>query len=287
MKKTTMKNIAELNLSLIIISSAAIFARFIELDPTVITFWRSGIAFLVLGGFMFIKKSSFKISNKKDNLLLLVSSLLFALHWVTYFYALQISSVAIGMLSLFTFPVITAFIEPFYFKKKFNKRHLALAIVVVTGLYIMTPEINIENNNTKGIIAGVVSGVFFSLRNLTMKSNSAKYESTLLMFYQFLFITITFIPFVFIANPNKTVEFLPSILVLGIFTTAIGHTLFVKSLKNFNVSTASIIASSQPVFGIIMGFIFLSEVPNMNTLIGGGVIISTVFIESYMTNKEM
>ena len=106
MKKTTMKNIAELNLSLIIISSAAIFARFIELDPTVITFWRSGIAFLVLGGFMFIKKSSFKISNKKDNLLLLVSSLLFALHWVTYFYALQISSVAIGMLSLFTFPVI-------------------------------------------------------------------------------------------------------------------------------------------------------------------------------------
>lgn len=286
MKVSTIKNLAELNFSIILISSAAVLVRYIPLDPAVITFWRGIIAFVILGTVMFFNKTSFKIATKKERVLLLSSSILFALHWVTYFYAIQISSVAVAMLSLFTFPVLTTFIEPFYFKTKFNKRHLILALIVLTGLFIMAPEINLENDNTKGIISGVFSGLFFAFRNLTMKSNSSKYPSSSLMFYQFLFIAIIFTPFVFTNNTSKTVEFLPYILCLGIVTTAIGHTLFVKCLKNFNVSTASIIASSQPVYGILMGVLFLNEIPNISTIIGGGLILSTVFIESYMDNKE-
>ncbi|WP_152285963.1 DMT family transporter [Flavicella marina] len=286
MKNTQLKNIFELNFSILLISSAAVLVRFIPLSPSLLAFWRGAIAFVVLGLYLLYQKKSFKITDKKARLRLLTSSALFALHWVTYFYALQVSSVAIGMLSLYTFPVITAFIEPFYFKTNFNKRHLALAALVLVGLYIMSPEINFSNNDTKGIISGVFSAVFFAMRNLTMKSNSSRYDSSLLMFYQFLFMWIVFIPFIFIDDTSETSNFLPYLLGLGIFTTAIGHTIFVKSLKNFAVSTASIIASSQPVFGIILAMIFLNEIPNINTLIGGALILSTVFIESYLNQKS-
>lgn len=56
---------------------------------------------------------------------LILAGLFMGIHWVTYFYALQWSNVAIGMLSLFTYPVITAFLEPLFFKThfKFFKRH--------------------------------------------------------------------------------------------------------------------------------------------------------------------
>lgn len=286
MKNNSIKNIIELNFSILLISSAEVFVRFITLDPTLISFWRGVIAFVILGTLLIFKRTSFKISNKKDRIRLLYSSILFALHWVTYFYALQVSSIAIGMLSLFTFPVITAFLEPFYFKTKFNKRHIILAIVVLIGLYIMAPEINFSNDSTKGIIAGVLSGLFFALRNLSMKSNSNKYGSSVLMFYQFLFIAIVFMPFIFISDTSQTVRFAPYILSLGIISTAIGHTIFIKSLKNFNVSTASIIASSQPVYGILMGVLFLNEIPNYHTIIGGALILSTVFIESIKANKN-
>lgn len=286
MKNNSIKNIIELNFSILLISSAAVFVRFITLDPTLISFWRGVIAFVILGTLLIFKRTSFKISNKKDRIRLLYSSILFALHWVTYFYALQVSSIAIGMLSLFTFPVITAFLEPFYFKTKFNKRHIILAIVVLIGLYIMAPEINFSNDSTKGIIAGVLSGLFFALRNLSMKSNSNKYGSSVLMFYQFLFIALVFMPFIFISDTSQTVRFAPYILSLGIISTAIGHTIFIKSLKNFNVSTASIIASSQPVYGILMGVLFLNEIPNYHTIIGGALILSTVFIESIKANKN-
>lgn len=286
MKNTRLKNLLELNFSIILISSAAVLVRFIPLAPTLIAFWRGIIAFSVLGILMFLKKDSFKIATKNERLLLFTSSLFFALHWVTYFYALQVSSVAIGMLSLFTYPVLTAFIEPFYFKTKFNRRHIILAILVLVGLYIMAPEINLESNSTKGIISGVLSGLFFALRNLTMKSNSSKYNSSALMFYQFLFISIVFIPFLFTQDSSQTISFLPYILCLGIITTAVGHTVFVKSLKNFKVSTASIIASSQPVFGILIGVFFLKEIPSLVTIVGGGIILSTVFVEIIFTNKN-
>ena len=50
-------------------------------------------------------------------------------------------------------------------------------------------------------------------------------------------------------------------------TTAIGHTLMVTSLKHFSVTTASIISSLQPVYGIIMAFLFLSEILNKYILL--------------------
>ena len=61
-------------------------------------------------------------------------------HWVTYFYALQWSNVAIGMLSLFTYPVITALLEPLILKTKFQKHHLILGFIVLIGVYFLAPD---------------------------------------------------------------------------------------------------------------------------------------------------
>ena len=285
-KSNSLKHLLELNASIILISSAGALVRHIELDPVLIAFWRGALAVIILGAFAYFKKASFQIKDKKDIQRLLISSILFGGHWVTYFYALQASSVAVGMLSLFTFPAITALLEPIYFKTPFNKRHVILAVVVLVGLYIMSPEINFSSDTTKGIISGVLSALFYALRNLTMKSNSKKYESSVLMFYQFLFIALVFSPFLVTNDTSNTVTYFPYILLLGIFTTAIGHTLFVNCFKNFNISTASIIASSQPVFGILLGVLFLKEIPNFHVVIGGAIILSTVFIESFSSNKN-
>jgi len=44
-------------------------------------------------------------------------------HWITYFYALKLSNVAIGMLSLFAYPIFTALLEPFFIKVKFDSHN--------------------------------------------------------------------------------------------------------------------------------------------------------------------
>ena len=43
-------------------------------------------------------------------------------HWIIYFISLKLSNVAIGMLSVFTYPVITAFLEPILLGNKFKSQ---------------------------------------------------------------------------------------------------------------------------------------------------------------------
>jgi drug/metabolite transporter (DMT)-like permease len=119
-----------------------------------------------------------------------------------------------------------------------------------------------------------------------MKSNSQKYDSAILMFYQFLFVAFCFAPFLRDSNTPKTIDSFEYLLFLGIFTTAIGHTLFVKSFKKFSIATASIIAGSQPFFGVILGYLFLHETPNKWVLVGGCIVLSCVFVESLHSQKN-
>jgi drug/metabolite transporter (DMT)-like permease len=60
----------------------------------------------------------------------------------------------------------------------------------------------------------------------------------------------------------------------------------VHSLNYFSVSTASIISSIQPIFGIIIAFLVMNEIPTFNTYIGGSLILLTVVIESIRSSKQ-
>gem|GEM_PF-5744323 len=57
-------------------------------------------------------------------------------------------------------------------------------------------------------------------------------------------------------------------------------------LKFFSATTASIISSLQPIFGICIAFFLVREIPSLNTYIGGGLIILTVLIESIRSKIE-
>jgi drug/metabolite transporter (DMT)-like permease len=60
----------------------------------------------------------------------------------------------------------------------------------------------------------------------------------------------------------------------------------VHSLKFFSTTTATIISSIQPIFGIVIAFIVVGEIPELNTVWGGLLIISTVLIETLRVKKK-
>jgi drug/metabolite transporter (DMT)-like permease len=69
-------------------------------------------------------------------------------------------------------------------------------------------------------------------------------------------------------------------------TTAIGHTLFLMTFKHFSITTVSILSSIQPVYGILIGAIFLKEIPELTTIFGGFLILGSVVIESFRSSKK-
>jgi len=275
-----------LTFATLLISTSGTLGRFISMPTEIIIWWRCTLGGILLFTFCKIKKVNLKIDSKKDVYTILLSAVFLGIHWITYFYALKLSNVALGMLSLFSFPVITALLEPFFTKTKLNPIHIALGFLVLIGIYMLAPSFDFQSSQFKGILFGLFSAVFYALRNLMLKKQALKYHGTSLMMYQTIFLAILLLPFMFFMDGSNITTQYPYVVVLALVTTAIGHSLFIGSLKYFSVSTASIIGSAQPIFGIIIAFFLLNEIPTLNTFIGGALIIATVIIESVRSRKK-
>ena len=181
--KQYLKNLIQLNFAVLIISTSGTLGRYIELPVPLIILLRALIGGVFLYLFCKWKKLSFKI-QKKDRKTIFFSGVLMGLHWITYFISLKLSSVAIGMLSVFTYPIITTFLEPLMLNSKFKKSNLLLGLMVLVGIYFLAPEISLENDQFKAIGFGVFSAFCYSIRNIYMKAKSSEYEGSILMVYQ-------------------------------------------------------------------------------------------------------
>ncbi|MBT8270356.1 MAG: DMT family transporter [Bacteroidia bacterium] len=286
MGKSHLRHLAELCLATLFISTSGALGRYIDMPTPVIIWARSALALIALYAFCRYRKIDLKIHTKKDGWGFLLGGLFLGAHWITYFWALKLSNVALGMLSLHTFPVMIVLLEPFFMKMKRDYVHIILGIMVLAGIYILAPDFDFENSDLQGIMVGLFSALCYALRILILKTYVARYDGTMLMVHQLIVLTIVLSPALIVLDTSGFKSQWPFVLLLAFLTTALGHTMFVRSLKHFSASTAGIITSALPVYGIIIAFFFLGEIPSLNTYIGGFLIVSTVIIESLRSKKS-
>ncbi len=273
-----------------VMSSSGVLGRYIDLPPPVTIWIRCLIATAALFIILKLLKRPAYIGWGRHFRIILISSIFLGGHWITYFMALQLSNVAIAMLSMFTYPVITALLEPVMLKTKFDSMTLILSIVAFIGIFFLVPELSFNNSVTQGVSLGVLAGFFYAIRNILMKKNLVVHGGITLMYYQVFLLSILLIPVIFIYDidiPKRVLggEWQP-LLILAIATTAIGHTLFVRSLKYFTVSTVSIMSCLTPLLGTFLAFLFLEEVPTGQTFIAGSIILLTAGYESVRSVKQ-
>ena len=283
MKNFHIRHLLEINLAMFFIATSGALGRYVQLPVPVTIGARALLAFLVLYFFCMWKGISLHI-NRRDVPIILFIGFLMGVHWITYFYALKLSTVAIGMLSLFTYPALTAFLEPLILKTKFQRVHVLLALLVLLGMFFLSPNLDFQNSNTIAIGFGLLSALAYALRNILLKGKVSDYHGSTLMVYQTGIIGVVLFPFFFTIAPELVLEQWRALIALAVITTAIGHTWFIMTFKHFNITTVSIISSIQPVYGILIGAVFLSEIPALSTILGGLLILSSVVIESMRAN---
>jgi drug/metabolite transporter (DMT)-like permease len=187
---------------------------------------------------------------------------------------------------MFTFPAMTALLEPLTLGTQFRWRHLTLAVMVLLGLLLLNPGLGERPGAFYGMLFGLGSALCFTVRNLLLKGQVQAYAGSTLMFYQLLATVIVFAPVLLVFDSSGIRTEWPWLLLLACVTTGAGHTLYLLGLKHFSVSTASIMAGSQPVFGILLGALFLSEIPSARTLAGGALILGTVLVEAVLSGRD-
>lgn len=285
MKGGHISHILEINLAMIFISTSGVLGRYVDLPVPVTIGFRALLAFFVLWLFCRYKRIPLHV-KRADATRIGVAALLMAVHWITYFYALQWSNVAIGMLTLFTYPIFTALLEPLVLKTKFQPMHLLLCALVLVGIYFLSPTFDLSSGYTMAVIIGLFSALAYALRNLLLKGKVAHYNGSTLMVYQTGITAFLLLPFIGMADFGEVMYQWKGLLALALVTTALGHTLFLMTFRFFSMTTVSILSSVQPVYGILMGVVFLSELPDAETILGGIFILGSVVIESVRSKSQ-
>lgn len=274
-----------LHVAVALLGVTALFSKIIPLSALDITFGRSIVACATLFILVKVTGQSLRLHSYQDYGIALLLGVLMAVHWVTYFAAMQYSSVAVGMIALFTFPVITVLLEPFFEGIKLVWQDLLSALVVLIGIFLIVPEVSLENDVTLGIAVGILSAFLYALRNLVHRKYFSQYSGSHAMMIQTLVIFLCLWGFtseeIYAADWDTYI----AIIILGTVCTAAPHALIASSLKFLRAKTFSLIACAQPFYGVVFAMVILHEQPTLTTLIGGILVISAAVYETINAQK--
>ena len=272
-----MKNLSSLykvHAAVMFFGVAGLFGKWLSLPPSLITYGRCLFAFVTLFFLLLFSKERFLLRKTGHYFVFAGLGALLALHWWSFFYSIQLSTVAVGLLTFSTFPVFAVFLEPLFFREKIRWTDIAAAMVTFGGIACIVPAFDISHSITVGAIFGVLSGLSFAVLQVLNRKYVQAYSGRLITFYQTGVASLVLLPAVSITQTSFTFPDVLLLMLLGVVCTAAAHSLFISGLRSVKLRAASIIAGLEPVYGIVFAMLFLHEIPAWKEICGGMIILS-------------
>ena len=264
------------------VSLTGLFGKFISHSPLLIVQGRTVFAFGALLLVLLILRKKIIFSNFREWLRLVLCGIILGVHWIAFFKSIQVSTVAIGLLTFASYPLFTTFLEPIFFQEKLIKRNVSAVFIVIFGLALMatsSPENSdgvISGSVIQGVLWGLGGGLGFALLTLMNRGHVRHHSPLLLTCWQNGFAALVLLPWSFYESWVLTTSDWTLLLILGVVCTVGGHALLINGLKNLQAQTVSmLIAGLEPVCAIVFALFILGEVPSFQTLVGGILIVST------------
>jgi drug/metabolite transporter (DMT)-like permease len=275
-----------IHLAVLLFGAAGLFGRVLTLPPTLIVLGRVVFASAALGIVVALRRrhrgqlakahpapGPGALQSGRGWMPMSLLGLLLAVHWVAFFQAIQVSSVAVGLLTFATFPVFAAVLEPLLPGEHFDRRTLAAAIVTLVGVGLVVPAPDLGDPIVQGALWGVFSGFTFALLSLANRTLVRRDSALTLALHQDLWATLFLLPFAFTARQLPTAEEWGLLVLLGVVFTAAAHALFIRGLRGVSAGRASVITALEPVYGVLLAWQILGERPEPRTLAGGALVL--------------
>lgn len=261
-------------MAVLLFGVAGLFGKLILLPALIIVLGRVFFASVSLGTLLLIlPKYDLGLKSMKTLKQLIGLGILLAFHWFSFFYAIQLTTVALGLVTFATFPVFASLLEPLLLRARFQARYVWLALISGFGVYLAAGFDPGDATSTAGITWGVLSGLSFAFLSIANRQMLNHTPALKVAFFEDLVACIALLPALFILETSWTLKDLLLLALLGTVFTAIAHYLFIRSLQSVSTRTASLVSSLEPVFGILLAAIILLEIPPVHTIIGCVIIL--------------
>ncbi len=262
------------HLAVFLLGFTGLFGKWVTLPSELLVLGRVFFASVALFVVLKFLKRPLRLENQKDYVTLAVLGAVFAIHWIAFYAAIQTSTVAIGVLTFATFPIIVTFLEALLSRSALSVRDMVLAMVAFAGVALSVPNPWDSGTSAQGALLGLLSALTFGIVVVFNKTYVSKISSLSILFYETLFATLFLLPQLVRIPFTWDVWTLSQLAVLGVVCTALAYVLFVQSMKKLSAHTVSIVGSLEPAYGITFAFFLLTEIPTPQTILGGALVIS-------------
>jgi drug/metabolite transporter (DMT)-like permease len=259
-------------------SSQGIFIRFSGVEVHTLIFCSLVVALLIQAVLLSGRRYRKSMPAFRELGYPLVLGLISLVNTFTFYYAYKNTTIANAVLTHYTAPVIVAFLAPFLLKERVTIRIVSVIVMASAGLWIMLKGFSLQGAHTSGILAGLISGFSYAAIIIFIRKYARGYHPLILAFYTNIFMAVMLVPFI----REIPVSAWWGYLSMGTVHSTIAPILYYKGLQSVTANRAAVLGYLEPVCAILFSMLFLYEVPGINSLIGGVIII----LSGYLTLRD-
>ena len=261
--------------AMIMFSLNGVFVRSLGLDPGFILWFTAALALIFLLGLFAWKNDWKNLSLKKHGFLLILSGVLVVVNVFSLFKAYTLTTFSNAVLTHYLAPIIAALFAPFFLKEKLEKITIASLILGIIGMYLITNNnLSFQSQHFLGIIFGSISGFAYGFLIIAVRKLSLKKVPVRTTFlYHMLITSILMIPFIPWGTIVLTSIKVYLLILQTIITLLIPGFLVLTAYKFVKAQHGGIIAYTEVLGAILWGYLIFKEVPGVNTILGGALII--------------
>ena len=280
MQNDNLKSYLHLHIIVFIWGFTAILGKLISLEALDLVWYRMLFASVIMTFVVLFNKEKIKVPF---NVLVgfIVSGIIIAAHWLTFYQAIKVSNVSITLACLSTGAFFASILEPIFYKRKVIWYELLFGIIVVVGLGII---FNVETKYTTGIYLAVTSAFLSALFSVINGKYAKEYDPNIISLYElssgvffisiYLFFAGSFTPAFFALSINDLIW----LFLLSSICTAYAFSASVKVMKFLSPFTVMLTINLEPIYGIILALLIFKDGEEMTPLfyVGALIILATV-----------
>lgn len=258
-----------------------------------ITFIRNAVAAVGLWGYLLIFRRNLIRIELKDIWMFLGTGILSIVFFnIMYFTTIQLSTLSIAAILLYTAPCFVMVMSVLLFHEKMTKAKVAALICAFCGCVFTTGIVEglvsgqgPGNITGLGIMTGICSGIGYALYSIFGNIALKKYQTETVTAYTFLIAAVSLMPFclngeLIVRLQNSSMA--ANALGIGLVSTLAPFCFYTAGLKYTEPGKASVMAFVEPMVATLIGIFILHQKITITGIAG----ILLIFISIVILNSK-
>ena len=196
---------------------------------------------------------------------------LLASHWLTFFLAIQLTTVAVALAVVYVGPILAALLSVPVLGEQ-NRRSAWVGLVMAAGgmLLVVRPG---AGATLEGVLVGLVSAVLLAALFVFGKPAASALGGLTVAMWEALAAAVLLFPFT-VQAVRESSEYWREFLILGVLFTGVAGVVWWSSMRKLPVAVVSVIMYLEPASAVVWASFFLDEPPEPLTWLGVALVIA-------------